>query len=166
MAVSHVISQEAILFLQSVAAGGVIWLFYDFLIVFRKVISHNIHVVNLEDFFYWILTGIFICYLIFRSNEGMIRGFSIVGICLGAFFYHDTVSRFVLKGMTCFFLWLKKIICRVFLIIGKLFFWIKPLRKKIKNAKIKKKRKKEQDGNKKKTKKKKIVKTKRKKNKK
>ena len=155
MAVSRMISLEAMLFLQSVAAGGAIWLLYDVLVVFRKVIPHNIHVINLEDFLYWIFTGIAVCYLMFRSNEGLIRGFSIVGMFLGAFFYHETVSRIFVKVMTFLFLHLSRIIKRIFLILAKPFLRLKLLLRKVKRATIEKKRKKEQDAREKKEKKKK-----------
>lgn len=122
MSISHVISREAMLFLQSVAAGGALWCFYDCLIIFRKVIRHNIHVINAEDFFYWILAGICVCYLMFRSNEGIIRGFSMAGMFLGAFFYHETVSQTFVKVMSFVFLSLKKGIKKIMKIFCKPFF--------------------------------------------
>ena len=121
MSVSSVISREAMLFLQSVAAGGALWCLYDCLIIFRKVIRHNIHVMNAEDFFYWVLAGIFVCYLMFRSNDGRIRGFSMAGGVLGAFFYHETVSQIFVKVMSLFLIWLKKGIKEALKIFGKPF---------------------------------------------
>lgn len=95
---SQVIHHEILFFFISVLSGVLVLCGYDQLRVLRRVLPHNAFFQSLEDFFYWTLAGIFCFGVAFRENSGAIRGFSLAAMALGMWFYHVTVSRWVVKS--------------------------------------------------------------------
>lgn len=91
------IVKEAELFLNSMFTGLVIMALYDILRLFRRIVSHGNMLVGLEDFIFWNMAGIFIFALIYSENDGRIRWFIIVGICMGAWLYAKSFGSFLVK---------------------------------------------------------------------
>ena len=85
IAVSEGIHQELIFLLISVALGEGLIILYDIFRIFRQVIPHGV-------------IG-----MVFRTNDGLVRGFSIGGILLGMLFYNHFVSPFFVKYLSLFF---------------------------------------------------------------
>ena len=71
--------------------------------VLRRVIPHNGFFQSLEDFFFWTAAGIFCFGVSFRGNSGSIRGFSLAALVFGMWFYHRTVSPWVITCETFVF---------------------------------------------------------------
>ena len=92
IAVSEGIHQELIFLLISVALGEGLIILYDIFRIFRQVIPHGVMVCALLVF------G-----MVFRTNDGLVRGFSIGGILLGMLFYNHFVSPFFVKYLSLFF---------------------------------------------------------------
>lgn len=80
---SEVVRQEILFFAASVLTGIGLLLFYDIFRIFRKIVRHNILAVNLEDFLYWCTVAFIIFGMIFKENEGILRGYAFVGILMG-----------------------------------------------------------------------------------
>lgn len=95
---SEVIHHEILFFLLSTLSGMLILCAYDQLRVLRRVLSHNGFFQSLEDFFFWTFAGIFCFGVAFRGNSGSIRGFSLAAIAFGMWFYHETLSDWVVKS--------------------------------------------------------------------
>lgn len=91
------IVKEAELFLDSMFTGLVIMALYDILRLLRRIVSHSNIIVGLEDFLFWNMAGIFIFALIYSENDGRIRWFIIVGICMGAWIYAKSFGSFLVK---------------------------------------------------------------------
>lgn len=91
------IVEEAKLFVDSLFTGLIIMAFYDILRLLRKIVKHRNLIVNIEDFIYWNIAGIFIFVLIYAENDGRIRWFVIVGICIGAWIYAKSFGNFLVK---------------------------------------------------------------------
>lgn len=91
------IVKEAELFLDSMFTGLVIMALYDILRLFRRIVSHSNIIVGLEDFLFWNMAGIFIFALIYAENDGRIRWFIVVGICMGAWIYAKSFGSFLVK---------------------------------------------------------------------
>lgn len=91
------IVKEAELFLDSMFTGLVIMALYDILRLFRRIVSHSNIIVGLEDFLFWNMAGIFIFALIYSENDGRIRWFIVVGICMGAWIYAKSFGSFLVK---------------------------------------------------------------------
>lgn len=97
MAVSEAIGHEALVLGISILVGAVLFLFYDFLRIFRRIIPHGSLWIGVEDLIYWLIyTGV-VFVMLYRENDGMVRGFSIGGLAFGMLLYFALLSRFVVR---------------------------------------------------------------------
>ncbi|MCD8023453.1 MAG: spore cortex biosynthesis protein YabQ, partial [Lachnospiraceae bacterium] len=115
---SSVIRQETAVFLYAVLHGALLTLIYDFMRALRRAFRHNLAVLSLEDFLFWLLAGTLTFLLIYQRTDGTVRGYVIVGIFLGFSLYHLTLSPlFVSLGARLFaFAW--KILCLPFRLLA------------------------------------------------
>lgn len=97
---SEVIQNETWFFLTSVATGVLLVFAYDLLRILRRVFKHGTILTGLEDFLYWCVTAFVIFCMIYEKNNGAIRGFAIAGILLGVILYHESVSGYIVKGVS------------------------------------------------------------------
>ena len=145
MQVSESIGNEAVFLGISILAGVSLFFLYDILRIFRRLIRHGTVWVGIEDILYWLVCTLTVFLMIYRENDGMVRGFAIGGVVLGMLFYYFLFSRFVikinvlvlgriLKGITGIFRFLFSPMKR----IGKkiLFFFRKQLKKAWKAVKM------------------------------
>ena len=91
------ITNQAYLFLIFTIDGIIIGLLFDFFRILRKIIKTNNVFTYLEDFIFWILTGIIILYSIYYFNNGEIRIYMFIGIILGILSYILTVSKYIIS---------------------------------------------------------------------
>ena len=91
------INIELQFFLVSILWGGILLIAYDILRIIRRLIKHDSFIIALEDLIFWVLASLFIFAMIYHENNGVIRGFSIIGILLGAILYHYTISDFTVN---------------------------------------------------------------------
>ncbi len=124
IAVSEDIHQEILFLLISLALGEGLVVFYDVFRIFRRIVPHGVIWISVEDILYWIVCALLVFGMIFQTNDGLVRGFSIGGICIGMLFYNHFVSPFFVKHISSI---LEKIIR----------FWKKGLKKAGKAVKIK-----------------------------
>ena len=103
IAVSEGIHQELIFLLISVALGEGLIILYDIFRIFRQVIPHGVIWTAIEDDCYWVVCALLVFGMVFRTNDGLVRGFSIGGILLGMLFYNHFVSPFFVKYLSLFF---------------------------------------------------------------
>ena len=103
IAVSEGIHQELIFLLISVALGEGLIILYDIFRIFRQVIPHGVIWTAIEDVCYWVVCALLVFGMVFRTNDGLVRGFSIGGILLGMLFYNHFVSPFFVKYLSLFF---------------------------------------------------------------
>ena len=103
IAVSEGIHQELIFLLISVALGEGLIILYDIFRIFRQVIPHGVIWTAIEDVCYWVVCALLAFGMVFRTNDGLVRGFSIGGILLGMLFYNHFVSPFFVKYLSLFF---------------------------------------------------------------
>lgn len=86
---------DALLFLDALICGMLLAIVYDILRIFRRIIPHLNIIVSIEDFVYWNLSGIYIFAVMFGTNNGVIRGFFIVGAVIGAYIYKKSIGEFL-----------------------------------------------------------------------
>lgn len=103
IAISEGIHQELIFLLISLALGEGLIMLYDLLRILRKVISHGVIWVAVEDVCYWVICALLVFGMVFRTNDGLVRGFSVGGILMGMLFYNHFVSPFLVKYLSLFF---------------------------------------------------------------
>lgn len=104
------VSNQANLFIIFSLVGVVIGLLFDAFRILRKVYSTNDILTCIEDFIFWILTGIIIIYSMYRFCDGELRFFMILGIIFGNIIYLLTISRYIIKFFTNIFNIIKKTI--------------------------------------------------------
>lgn len=97
MNVSETIGQEAVFLGTSILLGAVLFLVYDVLRIFRRMAAHGNFWIAVEDFLYWLLCTAAVFVLLYRENDGMVRGFAFGGILIGMLLYYVTLSRLLIK---------------------------------------------------------------------
>ena len=64
---------------------------YDMLRISRRIMKKSDLLVGLEDFFFWVVTGIVVFSMIFQCNDGVIRGYIFLALLIGAWLYNKSV---------------------------------------------------------------------------
>lgn len=77
--------------------GGLILVLYDLIRIFRRVVPHGVLAVALEDVLYWAGTALLIFQLLYRENDGAVRGYALFAVAAGMFFYHQTISGWMVR---------------------------------------------------------------------
>jgi spore cortex biosynthesis protein YabQ len=128
---NQVIAVELHFFALCILWGGQILLAYDVLRVFRRLIKHGSFIMAVEDLFFWIISGILIFAMIYRQNNGIIRGFAVMGMTAGMLLYNlimkDHLVNIIVKGI--------RILIKPFAAALKLIKrYLDYIRKKVENA--------------------------------
>jgi spore cortex biosynthesis protein YabQ len=97
------ITIELQFFLISILWGGILLFVYDILRILRRIIPHDSFFIALEDFFFWVIASLFIFAMIYRINDGVIRGFSALGVVLGGVLYHYSISELLVRAVSALF---------------------------------------------------------------
>lgn len=119
---SEIIGLQAKFFIASFASGIIMLIVYDVLRILRRIVKHSRLLVAIEDILFWVISSIFIFIMMYIENDGIIRGFSIMGMLLGMILYNILLSKYIVNGISYI---LNKIIDTVRRII---LFLLKPFR--------------------------------------
>ena len=77
------IEKEVSIFLSACLLGNAVSLIYCALCVFRRIIKHTLFWVSLEDFAFWIGTGLYVFTEMYRTCNGSIRWYFVLGVLAG-----------------------------------------------------------------------------------
>lgn len=77
------IEKELAIFLYAWMSGCVVFLYYQILIQFRKLVRHSVAMINLEDLLFWMGVGTYLFCQMYRTTAGNIRWFFALGVALG-----------------------------------------------------------------------------------
>ena len=97
---SQEITEELLLFFHSFLTGIIMAVFYDGLLIIRRVIRHGQFWISLEDFFFWLICAWGVFLFLVEENNGILRWFAVGGAILGAFLYKKTVSKCYINIMS------------------------------------------------------------------
>ncbi len=97
MNISEAIHQEAIFLGCAILSGVILFLLYDILRIFRRLFAHGTVLIAIEDFFYWMICTGVVFVLLYRGNDGMVRGVAFGGIIVGMALYYIMCSRYVIR---------------------------------------------------------------------
>jgi spore cortex biosynthesis protein YabQ len=89
------ITFELHLFFISILWGALVLIAYDLLRILRRIIRHNVAVVAIQDLIFWVVAGVFIFAMIYVKNNGIIRGFFVMGMVIGMLAYHYLLSDLI-----------------------------------------------------------------------
>lgn len=135
------IIRELQFFGMAVLRGAVILVLYDLLRIFRRVVPHGVWIVAVEDVLYWIGTALLVFQLLYRENDGAVRGYALLAVGLGMLLYHQTVSNWLVSHIAGILRWSLGILLKPFrLVCGKIVqvlrvavrFYKKKLKKQLK----------------------------------
>ena len=73
------------LLLLAIRLGIKLAFIYDGIRIFRFFVPHGNIIISIEDLFFWIYAGIIIFELQLEQSNGVLRGFSILGMILGSY---------------------------------------------------------------------------------
>ena len=94
------------LLLLAVKLGIKLAFIYDGIRIFRFFVSHGKIMISIEDLFFWIYAGMIIFELPLKQSNGVLRGFSVLGMLLGMFLYNKLLGERLLlvaeKGSAVF----------------------------------------------------------------
>ena len=85
------------LLLIFIGSGFLIGIFFDIFRVLRKSFKTPDIITYLEDFLFWIITGIYLIFIIFKFSYGQIRFFMFASLILGFVIYILTISKFFIS---------------------------------------------------------------------
>ncbi|ROR25670.1 spore cortex biosynthesis protein YabQ [Mobilisporobacter senegalensis] len=88
---------EVQFFLVSILSGAILLVVYDIIRIFRRIIRHSKFLVAIEDILFWVVSSVFIFIMMYRQNNGNIRGFSILGMVIGMLIYNQLLSSIVVN---------------------------------------------------------------------
>lgn len=97
---NEVINLQLQFFGVSILWGAILLVIYDVLRIFRRIVKHGRAWVALEDMIFWTISGILIFKMMYQQNNGIIRGFSIMGMAIGMIVYNKLLSNHLVKGIS------------------------------------------------------------------
>ena len=101
-------------------SGIVIGIFFDIFRILRKSFRTSNIVTYIEDFLFWLISGLFFLYILLKYNNGQIRNYVIIGLILGIIIYMLTISKFFIKINIRIIEMLKKILVYPLILSGKI----------------------------------------------
>ncbi len=105
---------EVYAFLYMLPAGALAALIYDFFRAVHLTARRHTVITAVTDIIYWFLAAVILIYGTMVSNNGLLRGYVLLGIFLGAVLYFLTLSRPVYFIFSVFVTALSKIIGYIF----------------------------------------------------
>lgn len=106
-------------FFASVFCGVMLLGIYDLIRAMRNTWKHKSWIIAVQDILFWLAAGILLFSCAYRWNNGIIRWYFLVGICLGMLCYRVGISQFflefvsfLLKRLKMFFSWVNIILER------------------------------------------------------
>lgn len=101
-------------FLIFILVGMVIGITYDIFRILRKSFRTIDFITYIQDFLFWIITGVILLYSIFTFNNGELRSYIFIGILLGLILYMLSISKFFVEICTKIICSIKKVIKMTF----------------------------------------------------
>lgn len=111
------IENQAFIFMVFIINGILIGLLFDFFRIMRRTFKTNNVITYIEDFIFWILTGLILLYSVFTFNNGEIRIYMFLGVLLGITLYMLSISSYVIKINVKIINFIKMIIAKIIEII-------------------------------------------------
>lgn len=98
--VSDQIIGEVLLFGDSFLLGILLFVLYDVIRIFRRILPRGIVLVSVEDFLFWFFAGSAVFVLLYRENDGALRFYVLGGMLAGALLYYLCISRKFMPWIT------------------------------------------------------------------
>lgn len=121
------IAQLYSLFVFAVS-GIIVGIFFDVFRILRKSFKTPDFITYIEDIIFWIITGLFLLFVLFTFENGQIRSYNIIGLIIGVILYIFTISKYFIKCSVTIITFFKNIIYKILkVIISPLKMFFKPI---------------------------------------
>lgn len=90
------INQLYILFVF-IISGSIIGILFDLFRILRKSFKTPDIITYIEDTLFWIITGLFLLYIIFKYSFGEIRIYMFISLIIGLVVYFLTISKYFIN---------------------------------------------------------------------
>lgn len=97
---SQDIVNEITFLLHSFMLGIVITFAYDGFLILRRLVSHSLFLISLEDLIFWIACAIGVFYMLYEENNGILRWFAVFGASIGMLVYKKSISPLFVNILT------------------------------------------------------------------
>lgn len=77
------IGKETAILLYACLSGVIVFLSYQMLYLFRRLIRHSVFLIGIEDLLYWMAVSVYIFRQMYRTIYGSVRWFFVLGVVLG-----------------------------------------------------------------------------------
>ena len=114
----NVLLEQAYLFLIYFISGMLIGVLFDIFRILRRIFKTLDFVTYIEDSLFWILTGGFILFILFKFSNGEIRLYSIMGFVIGGISYILTISKPFIKINVKIITLIKNIIYKIISVLA------------------------------------------------
>ncbi|MBE5851574.1 MAG: hypothetical protein E7299_01265 [Lachnospiraceae bacterium] len=111
---SELVVAELMLLLRALKLGIWIAVVYDLLRIFRRIITHNVWAIGVEDGLYWCYVGSEFFKLLYEYNEGRLRWYLIAGAMIGMLLYSITIGRSLVRFSSRIICYLKGVFYRTY----------------------------------------------------
>ena len=112
--INEIIYWELYALVVSFFNGVLLAWIYDNIRAFRRIVRHKTVVfMSVEDIIYGIYAGLSVFVMCFKVADGIIRGFIIMGIAVGAFLYFKFLSSFYIRWSVRIIKFLLKNVVRI-----------------------------------------------------
>lgn len=108
-------------FLATFYGGIVIGFLYDIYRIYRSMLNFKKVITAIQDLLFWIAISIVAIFVLIYSNDGNVRGYSIMGFILGALVYNLLLSSIVVKTIKIFLNVIKRIFNDIYMGLRKIF---------------------------------------------
>lgn len=105
---------QAYIFIIFSINGLIIGLFFDFFRILRKSFKTKNYITYIEDFIFWILTGISIIFFMYNFSDGNLRVYILLGIILGFALYILLFSKIIINIFVKCINFIKNLISSIF----------------------------------------------------
>ena len=115
------IINQGYIFVIFILNGFLIGILFDIFRILRKSFKTKDIVTYIEDILFWIITGIFLLYSVFRFNNGEIRLYMFIAILIGVLLYMLILSSYIIKINVKIITFVKNLFQKIFNIFFKPF---------------------------------------------
>lgn len=85
---------------HSLIMGVMLTFLYDWFLIIRRTVKHNIVMISLEDFLFWVICAVSVFTMLYRENNGTLRWFAVAGAFCGMLLYKKTISLFFIRTVS------------------------------------------------------------------
>ena len=118
---------QAYAFAIYILSGLLIGIFFDIFRIHRRSFETSDLITCIQDIAFWLITGLFLLYVIFKFNNGELRWYIFLGAALGIVLYMLIFSKHFIKINVAIITFVKNIFIYIWKFVSIPLIWLKKL---------------------------------------